>query len=83
MWFYVVDTSAETDCALVVAATALTGGVAAWAAWTSGWNPGTATLIALTMVLAVASVYARFLWRKDRAVAESRRLRAANLRAFR
>ncbi len=83
MWLYVIDTSARTDYALVVAATVLTGGVTVWAALEAGWNPGTAVLLALTMVLAAASAYARFLWRKDRADAESRRVRAARLRAFR
>ncbi len=83
MWLYVVDTSAQTDYALVVVVTALTGSVAAWAASESGWNPGTAVLLALTLVLVGASAYARRLAQKDRAVTESRRVRAANLRAFR
>ncbi len=83
MWLYVVDTSPRTDYGLVVAAAVLTGGLTVWAAWESGWNPGTAVLVALTIVLAAASAYARFLWRKDRATAESRRVRAARLRAFR
>lgn len=83
MWLYTIDTSAETDYALVIVATALTGGVTAWAAWQSGWNPGTAVLLALTFVLGAAAAYARFLWQQDRAKAESRRARAAGLRAFR
>ncbi len=83
MWLYVVDTSQRTDYGLVVLATVLTGGLFVWAAWESGWNPGTAILLALTMVLAGASAYARRLWEQERTATESRRVRAANLRAFR
>ncbi len=83
MWLYVIDTSRRTDYGLVALATVLTGALSVWVAWESGWNPGTAVLLALTVVLAGASAYARRLWEKDRANMESRRVRAANLRAFR
>ncbi len=83
MWLYVIDTSPETDYALVVLATVLTAGASMWAVIEAGWNPATAVLFALTLVLAGASVYARSLWQRARRDTERRRIRAANLRAFR
>lgn len=83
VWLYVIDTSPRADYAWCVLATLLVGGVAVWAALEAGWNPGTAVLLSLTLILAATAAYARHLWRRPRADLESRRLRAANRRAFR
>lgn len=65
-WFFLLDTSRETDFGLALAVTCVSGGVTVLALAAAGLGIGTAVLVFTTFALALTTVYARRLWLRDR-----------------
>ena len=76
-----LKTSPRFDYLLSFSVTVFAVGVTVWAAFVQGVGWGAASLALVSLVLAGTTYYARFLWKRERAVARRRHAPAVLLRA--